>query len=224
MQRTIRIDEGATVADAETVNGGLRVDDKVRSKSLSTVNGSIDVASDVTVDGDVTAVNGRITLGGGSKVAKDLGNVNGDIELERSEVGGDVSTTNGDVELADGAVIAFGGEAVADDGFAHLIHDIALLHGLGIRVVLVHGARPQIEERLRLRGAQMQVVNGLRVTDDVALQCVKEAAGANRVELEALCEAGGGEEQVAELLAQPRAVVEVDRLGRLVGLLDQVGS
>jgi hypothetical protein len=39
-------------------------------------------------------------------VAADLGNVNGDIELERSEVGGDVSTTNGDVELADGAVIA----------------------------------------------------------------------------------------------------------------------
>jgi hypothetical protein len=102
---SIRIDEGATVADAETVNGGLRVANKVRSKSLSTVNGSIDVASDVTVDGDVTAVNGRITLGGGSKVAKDLGNVNGDIELERSEVGGDVTTTNGDVELADGAVI-----------------------------------------------------------------------------------------------------------------------
>ena len=103
---SIRIDEGATVADAETVNGGLRVADNVRSKSLSTVNGSIDVASDVTVEGEVTAVNGRITVGGGSKVAKDLGNVNGDIELERSEVGGDVSTTNGDVELADGAVIA----------------------------------------------------------------------------------------------------------------------
>ena len=102
---SIRIDEGATVADAETVNGGLRVADNVRSKSLSTVNGSIDVANDVTVDGDVTAVNGRITLGGGSKVAKDLGNVNGDIELERSEVGGDVTTTNGDVELADGAVV-----------------------------------------------------------------------------------------------------------------------
>ena len=30
-------------------------------------------------------------------------------------------------------VICFGGEAVADPGFAHLIHDIALLHGLGVR-------------------------------------------------------------------------------------------
>ena len=102
---SIRIDEGATVADAETVNGGLRVADKVRSQSLSTVNGSIKVASDVTVHCAVTAVNGKITIGGGSKVANDLGNVNGEIELEGSEVGGDVSTVSGDIELADGAVI-----------------------------------------------------------------------------------------------------------------------
>jgi hypothetical protein len=102
---SIRIDEGATVADAETVNGGLRVADKVRSRSLSTVNGSIDIASDVTVDGEVSAVNGRISVGGGSKVAKDLGNINGDIELAGSEVGGDVSTVNGDIELAEGAVV-----------------------------------------------------------------------------------------------------------------------
>ena len=87
-------------------------------------------------------------------------------------------------------VIAFGGEAVADRSFASLIHDIALLHGLGIQVVLVHGARPQIEERLRLRNARLQVVNGLRITDDAALACVKEAAGAVRVEIEALLSTG----------------------------------
>ena len=39
-------------------------------------------------------------------------------------------------------VIAFGGEAVADAKFAHFIHDVALLNALGVRVVLVHGARP----------------------------------------------------------------------------------
>ena len=102
---SIRIEEGATIAGAETVNGGLRVADKVRSRSLSTVNGAIDVAEDVVVDGGVSAVNGRITIGGGSKVANDLGNVNGEIELEGSEVGGDVSTVNGDIELAGGAVV-----------------------------------------------------------------------------------------------------------------------
>ncbi len=102
---SVRIEEGATVADVETVNGGLRVADKVRSRSLGTVNGSIDIASDVVVDGGVSAVNGRISVGGGSKVANDLGNVNGEIELEGSEVGGDVVTVNGDIELAEGAVV-----------------------------------------------------------------------------------------------------------------------
>ncbi|MCM8856980.1 MAG: amino-acid N-acetyltransferase [Candidatus Thiodiazotropha sp.] len=87
-------------------------------------------------------------------------------------------------------VIAFGGEAVADTGFANLIHDIALLHGLGIRLVLVHGARPQIEERLKTRGVKTQFINGLRVTDDAALTCVKEAAGSVRVEIEALLSMG----------------------------------
>ncbi|WXG53672.1 MAG: amino-acid N-acetyltransferase [Candidatus Sedimenticola sp. (ex Thyasira tokunagai)] len=87
-------------------------------------------------------------------------------------------------------VISFGGEAVADDSFAELVHDIALLHGLGIRLVLVHGARPQVEERLRLRKVEMQYINGLRVTDDAALSCVKEAAGTVRVEIEALLSMG----------------------------------
>ena len=87
-------------------------------------------------------------------------------------------------------VIAFGGEAVAEEGFSELVHDLALLHGLGIRLVLVHGARPQIEERLRLRGAELHYVNGLRVTDAQALACVKEAAGVVRVEIEALLSLG----------------------------------
>ncbi|KRT54348.1 N-acetylglutamate synthase [endosymbiont of Ridgeia piscesae] len=87
-------------------------------------------------------------------------------------------------------VISFGGEAVASSGFADLIHDIALLHGLGIRLVLVHGARPQIEQRLQAQGTQLHYINGLRVTDDAALTCVKEAAGTVRVEIEALLSMG----------------------------------
>jgi len=87
-------------------------------------------------------------------------------------------------------VICFGGEAVADPGFAHLIHDIALLHGLGVRLVLVHGARPQIESRLRERHSELRYINGLRITDDTALACVTEAAGAVRVSIEALLSMG----------------------------------
>ena len=87
-------------------------------------------------------------------------------------------------------VLAFGGELVEDAAFPGFVHDLALLHGLGIRLVLVHGSRPQIERRLRQRGAGMQVVNGMRVTDDDALACVKEAAGTVRVEIEALLSMG----------------------------------
>ncbi len=87
-------------------------------------------------------------------------------------------------------VVAFAGEAVVDCRFPDLIHDLALLHGLGIRLVLVHGARPQIEERLATRGAALRYVGGLRITDDQALACVKEAAGALRVEIEALLSLG----------------------------------
>lgn len=83
-------------------------------------------------------------------------------------------------------VLAFGGSAVANQNIQSLIHDIALLHGLGIRLLLVHGSRPQIEDRLKRRMAEMSYVNGLRVTDDIAIECVKEAAGAVRVDIEAL--------------------------------------
>jgi len=42
-------------------------------------------------------------------------------------------------------VLAFGGEIFAEGRFVDLAHDINLLHSTGIRVVLVHGSRPQIE-------------------------------------------------------------------------------
>lgn len=87
-------------------------------------------------------------------------------------------------------VLSFGGAALTGAGFSNLIHDIALLNGLGINLVLVPGARPQIEERLALRGADMQIANGLRITDAAALECVKDAAGSVRVEIEALLSMG----------------------------------
>jgi amino-acid N-acetyltransferase len=82
-------------------------------------------------------------------------------------------------------VIAFGGEALLSESFSGLINDFALLNSLGIRLVLVHGIRPQIEERLTNCNQASEYKNGLRITDHKALQCVKEAAGIVRVEIEA---------------------------------------
>ena len=87
-------------------------------------------------------------------------------------------------------VVAFGGEVVADGKFVGLVHDLNLLSSLGVRLVLVHGARPQIEARLQERKLQTSYVNGMRVTDTDTLQCVKESVGRVRVEIEALLSMG----------------------------------
>jgi amino-acid N-acetyltransferase len=83
-------------------------------------------------------------------------------------------------------VIAFGGEVLADGEFQQLTHDINVLMSLEVRVVLVHGTRPQVEEQMRQHGVASRYVGARRVTDARALACVKEANGIVRVEMEAL--------------------------------------
>lgn len=87
-------------------------------------------------------------------------------------------------------VIMFSGEALKGDLLSGLIHDFALLNSLGIRLVLVHGARPQIEQRLKKQGHTSSYHKDLRVTDDSALVCVKDALGSIRLEIEALLSMG----------------------------------
>lgn len=87
-------------------------------------------------------------------------------------------------------VIAFGGEALTTGVAQALIHDIALLDSMGIQLVLVHGARPQIDAEMQGRGLEPRFHNGLRVTDAPALECVKRAMGVTRIEIEALLSQG----------------------------------
>jgi amino-acid N-acetyltransferase len=87
-------------------------------------------------------------------------------------------------------VIAFGGEIVDEKQFIALTHDLNLLASLEVRLVLVHGARPQIEARLKRDKLTPAFHNGLRVTNDAAMEAVKEANGAVRVEIEALLSMG----------------------------------
>ncbi len=82
-------------------------------------------------------------------------------------------------------VIAFGGEVLTDGEMMQLAHDINVLVSLEIRVVLVHGTRPQVEDQLKQHGVVSRLVDGRRVTDDAALRCVKEANGIVRMEIEA---------------------------------------
>ncbi|MHB1359476.1 MAG: amino-acid N-acetyltransferase [Rhodocyclaceae bacterium] len=87
-------------------------------------------------------------------------------------------------------VIAFGGEVLQTGVAQALIHDIALLDSMGIQLVLVHGARPQIDAEMRGRGLEPRFHKGLRVTDAAALESVKRALGVTRIEIEALLSQG----------------------------------
>jgi amino-acid N-acetyltransferase len=87
-------------------------------------------------------------------------------------------------------VISFGGEAVQSDFFTNLVHDFSLLNSLGIRLVLVHGIRPQINQRLQALETTPQYVDHLRITDSTSLRCAIEAAGQVRIELESLLSLG----------------------------------
>ncbi len=87
-------------------------------------------------------------------------------------------------------VLGFGGEMITDAKFVHFIHDINLLASLGVRLVLVHGARPQIQLRLDESQLETQTVMGIRVTDPAALQCAKEAVGRAHHEIAALLSMG----------------------------------
>ncbi|KPC53331.1 amino-acid N-acetyltransferase [Amantichitinum ursilacus] len=87
-------------------------------------------------------------------------------------------------------VIALGGEVVRDGRFFTLTHDINLLTSLGVRLVLVHGARPQIETRMEERGLDVHYHKGVRVTDANTLECVIQAVGQVRVDIESLLSMG----------------------------------
>ena len=87
-------------------------------------------------------------------------------------------------------VIAFGGEVVDDGQFVSLSHDLNLLASLEVRIVLVHGARPQIESRLKRANLETKLAGGLRVSDDQTMEVVKEANGSIRVEIESLLSMG----------------------------------
>lgn len=83
-------------------------------------------------------------------------------------------------------VIYLSGEAAQSPTFADLVYDIALLHSLGVRLVLVFGARPQVDATLSAAGIETRLVDGVRVTDTAALDCVKQAVGSLQMEIEAL--------------------------------------
>jgi amino-acid N-acetyltransferase len=82
-------------------------------------------------------------------------------------------------------VVGVAGEAIEAGKLPNLVQDIALIQSMGVKIVLVHGFRPQVNEQLRLKGHSARYSHGMRITDSVALDCAQEAAGQLRYEIEA---------------------------------------
>ena len=82
-------------------------------------------------------------------------------------------------------VVGIAGEAIAAGKLQHLAQDLALIQSMGVKVVLVHGFRPQVNEQLLAKGHVPKYSHGIRITDEVALDCAQEAAGQLRYEIEA---------------------------------------
>jgi len=82
-------------------------------------------------------------------------------------------------------VVGIAGEAIAAGKLHNLAQDLAMIQSMGVKVVLVHGFRPQVNEQLAAKGHQAKYSHGIRITDSVALDCAQEAAGQLRYEIEA---------------------------------------
>ena len=82
-------------------------------------------------------------------------------------------------------VVMLPGEGVDHPNFGNIVHDLVLLHSLGVRLVLVHGSRPQIEARLASNGLTPRYHRSLRITDSPTLECVIDAVGHLRIAIEA---------------------------------------
>lgn len=82
-------------------------------------------------------------------------------------------------------VIMLGGEAIAHENFSNIVNDIGLLHNLGIRLIVVYGARPQIEQNIAEHHCQSVYHKHIRVTDAKTLDLVKQAAGLLQLEITA---------------------------------------
>ena len=117
-------------------------------------------------------------------------------------------------------VVGLVGEAVAAGKLSVFVQDLAILHAMGVKLVLVHGFRPQVNEQLAAKGHVSRFHRGVRVTDAVALDAAQEAAGQLRFEIEAAFSQGLPNTPMAN--ATVRVVSGNFLTARPVGIVDGV--
>jgi amino-acid N-acetyltransferase len=117
-------------------------------------------------------------------------------------------------------VVGMAGELIAAGKLNAFVQDLAILHAMGIKLVLVHGFRPQVNEQLAAKGHVSRFSRGVRITDAVALDAAQEAAGQLRFEIEAAFSQGLPNTPMAN--ATVRVVSGNFLTARPVGIVDGV--
>ncbi len=117
-------------------------------------------------------------------------------------------------------VVGMAGELIAAGKLNNFVQDLAILHAMGIKLVLVYGFRPQVNEQLAAKGQISRFSQGKRITDAVALDCAQEAAGQLRFEIEAAFSQGLPNTPMAN--ATVRVVSGNFLIARPVGIVDGV--
>ena len=102
---SIKVGDDVRFESADTVNGSIVVGRGATATSIDSVNGKITLGDSASIRGSLEAVNGAIRVGPGSSVGNDVENVNGELNLQGTEVGGDLSTVSGDIIVTDGSIV-----------------------------------------------------------------------------------------------------------------------
>ena len=117
-------------------------------------------------------------------------------------------------------VVGVAGELIAAGKLNAFVQDLAILHAMGIKLVMVHGFRPQVDEQLAAKGHRSRYSHGIRITDAITLDCAQEAAGQLRFEIEAAFSQGLPNTPMAN--ATVRVVSGNFLTARPVGIVDGV--
>ena len=119
-------------------------------------------------------------------------------------------------------VIKYGGNAMINEELKHdVMNDIVLLSLIGVKVVLVHGGGPEINDMLKKIGKKSEFKNGLRVTDRDTIEAVLMVlAGKVNKSLVNLIECTGG--KAVGLCGLDGHMIEAEVLDESLGYVGKI--
>lgn len=119
-------------------------------------------------------------------------------------------------------VVKYGGNAMTNDKLKHAVmEDIVMLSTVGIKVVLVHGGGPEINDMLKRVGKESKFVNGLRYTDEETVDIVQMVlAGKVNKDLVSMLESHGG--TAIGLCGLDGNLIEAEQLDPDLGLVGEI--